>query len=89
MDNFFTSIPQIILSYNETKGEVDTLDHLIANFTCCGKTPRWTTNAFYFILDVAVYNGFVLFSMKNAQQVASNRHRQRRLSIQKWAAQLM
>ena len=62
-----TSKPQIIFSYNETKGAVNTLDHLILLqiLLAAKKTPRWTTNVLFFIPDVAAYNTFVLFSMKN------------------------
>ena len=59
--------PEIILSYNSTKGGVDTLDHLVSNFTCRRKTNRWTTNMFFFMLDKAAYNTFVLHSMKSEQ----------------------
>jgi len=33
--------PKIILDYNATKGAVDTLDKLIATYTCMRKTNRW------------------------------------------------
>ncbi len=33
-----------VLFYNETKGGVDTVDHLIESFSCRRKTYRWTFN---------------------------------------------
>ena len=54
--------PQMILDYNETKGAVDTLDQLVATYTCKRKTNRWPMIVFYHMLDVSAYNAFVLWT---------------------------
>ena len=78
--------PEIILSYNSTKGGVDTLDHLVSNFTCRRKTNRWTTNMFFFMLDIAAYNTFVFHSMKSEQ---IKNARLRRTSLERLSTDLM
>ena len=77
----------IVLAYNDTNGGVDTLDYLIANYTCGRRTLKWTTNMFFFLLDVAAYNSFVLYAETNPLAVPTNLKRQRRLHLQllsKW-----
>ena len=67
--------PAIIGAYNDTKGGVDTLAHLISNNTCRRKTNKWTTNSFFFIIDTAVHNSFVLFLMNNSLQTNERRRK--------------
>lgn len=59
--------PQIILDYNSTKGAVDTLDQLIATYTCKRKTNRWPIIVFYNILDTSAYNAYVLWREINPE----------------------
>ncbi|XP_070607652.1 piggyBac transposable element-derived protein 4-like, partial [Erythrolamprus reginae] len=54
--------PEMILSYNVTKGAVDTLDQALSTYTCKRKTNRWPMIMFYNIIDVSAYNSFVLWS---------------------------
>ena len=54
------SKPQLIMYYNVGKGAVDQLDENIAEFTCKRKTVRWPLLAWYNMLDVAAYNGYLL-----------------------------
>jgi len=79
--------PEMVHFYNETKGAVDTLDHLVANFSCGRKTNRWPLNVFFFLLDIAAFNAFVLSSQR--QPVFSNINRQRRRSLETLAACLV
>ncbi|KAG8239640.1 hypothetical protein J437_LFUL019305 [Ladona fulva] len=55
--------PKMILEYNSTNTQlaVDTLDQLIATYTCRRKTNRWPVTVFYNVVDTAVYNAFVLW----------------------------
>ena len=75
-----TSKPKIVLAYNDTKGGIATLEHLIANYTCARSTLKWTTNVFFFLLDVAAHNSFALYAETNPSAVQTNR--QRRLHLQ-------
>ncbi|XP_067253162.1 piggyBac transposable element-derived protein 4-like [Chanodichthys erythropterus] len=57
--------PQIILDYNQTKGGVDTLDKVVATYTCQRMTRRWPMVIFFNMLDVSAYNAFVLWTEIN------------------------
>ncbi len=85
----YTNKPDIIMHYNKTKGGVDTLDHLVANFTCRRKTNRWPFNVFMFMLDVAAYNAFALTKIKNHEEFNHNLFRQRRESIKDLSKKLI
>jgi len=54
--------PNIILDYNATKGGVDTLDKMIANYSTRRKTNRWPITVFANILDISISNAFILFT---------------------------
>jgi len=69
--------PKIILDYNATKGAVDTLDKLIATYTCKRKTNRWPVIVFYNILDTTAYNAFVLWTEINPHWNENILHKRR------------
>ncbi|GBP53388.1 PiggyBac transposable element-derived protein 1 [Eumeta japonica] len=46
-----TQKPDLILSYNETKGGVDVVDRLCANYNCARATKRWPMVIFYAMLN--------------------------------------
>ena len=68
---------KIILDYNVTKVAVDTLDKLIATYTCKRKTNRWPVNVFYNILDTTAYNAFVLWTEINPHWKENILHKRR------------
>jgi len=68
-----TKKPECILDYNQTKGGVDTVDHLIENYTCRRKSNRWTFNVFLYAVDVAAHNAYCLFKIKNSSIVANEK----------------
>ncbi len=76
-----TKKPECILDYNQTKGGVDTVDHLIENYTYRRKSNRWTFNVFLYVIDVAAHNAYCLFKIKNNSKVA-NEKRQRRMQLE-------
>ncbi|XP_019734643.1 piggyBac transposable element-derived protein 4-like [Hippocampus comes] len=53
--------PNIILAYNKSKGAVDHLDQACSAYTTQRRTPRWPMCLFYHILDISLFNAFVLF----------------------------
>lgn len=57
--------PEMILTYNDTKGGVDTVDKLCASYDCARNTRRWPMVVFYSMLNVAGINSMVLFSLNN------------------------
>ena len=56
--------PDMILDYNETKSDVDTLDQLVNNYACKRVTNRWPMILFYWMLDVVAYNSAAGFMAK-------------------------
>lgn len=53
--------PEIILTYNQIKGAVDTLDQMCQNINCGRKTRRWPMCMFYNILNIASINSYVIY----------------------------
>ena len=53
--------PEAIISYNEFKGGVDRGDQLRGYYSCRTKSRKFYKYIFYFLLDVAITNAFVLY----------------------------
>ena len=53
--------PQAIISYNEFMGGVDRGDQLRGYYSCRTKSRKFYKYIFYFLLDVAITNAFVLY----------------------------
>lgn len=60
-----TNKPEMIMAYNETKGGVDVVDKLCAQYNCARATRRWPMVPFYSMLNVAGINAFVIFNENN------------------------
>ena len=75
--------PEAILAYNSTKGAVDTFDKLVVQYSCRRQTHRWTMNVFYFIIDAAAYNSFVMYRTRKPEIMETNPKLQRRLYLEK------
>ncbi|XP_048037142.1 piggyBac transposable element-derived protein 4 isoform X1 [Megalobrama amblycephala] len=69
--------PQIILDYNQTKGGVDTLDKVVATYTCQRITRHWPMVIFFNMLDVSAYNSFVLWTEINPTWQKTKQYRRR------------
>lgn len=54
--------PEIILSYNKTKGGVDAMDQMAHSFTVKRKTKRWPLVIFFDMVDLAGIAGRVVWS---------------------------
>lgn len=86
------SKPYMILDYNSTKGAVDAFDQQISIYSSHHKTRRWPMRLFYFILDAAALNSFVIWNMYNQtwrDHAGSRRLDKRRLYITEAAHDLM
>lgn len=64
--------PSIITSYNETKSGVDCLDKIVREYSSKRISRRWPLRLFYNWLDIASYNAFVIWILKNPQWKSSN-----------------
>jgi hypothetical protein len=54
--------PEIITTYNLTKGGVDTVDQLCATYDVSHNSRRWPLTVFYALLNVAGINAQVIFA---------------------------
>jgi len=73
--------PQMILDYNATKGAVDTLDQLVATYSCKRKSNRWPMIIFYNIIDISAYNAFILWTSVD-EKWNSNKLYKRRIFLE-------
>ena len=63
-----TGKPDIIEYYNETKGAVDALDQMCAQYTVERATRRWTMAMFYGVVNIASVNAFVVYAHNMRKQ---------------------
>ncbi|XP_019123568.2 piggyBac transposable element-derived protein 4 isoform X1 [Larimichthys crocea] len=73
--------PIIIHDYNRCKGGVDTLDKVVATYSCRRKTQSWPLALFHNLIDVSLYNAYVLWKSVDPSWHQQKSHR-RRLYIQ-------
>uniref|UniRef100_A0AAX7T8F5 PiggyBac transposable element-derived protein domain-containing protein n=1 Tax=Astatotilapia calliptera TaxID=8154 RepID=A0AAX7T8F5_ASTCA len=52
----------IIRDYNRCKGGVDKLDQAVNDYSCRRRTRRWLLALFHHLLDISLYNGYVLWT---------------------------
>ncbi|XP_050310635.1 uncharacterized protein LOC126746418 [Anthonomus grandis grandis] len=60
--NINTKKPEMIMSYNSTKGAVDTFDQMCQNMCANRKTKRWPMCIFYNMINIACINAYVIYS---------------------------
>lgn len=70
-----TGKPQIILDYNRTKGGVDTVDQMCANYSTKRKTYRWPLAIFLRFLDMAGINAYVIHAANNTAKTYKKKTR--------------
>lgn len=80
--------PQIILDYNVCKGAVDTVDQMVAGYSCSRATRRWPLKLFFHILDIAALNSYIIW-MKNYPAWNGQIKYKRRLFLVELASALM
>lgn len=54
--------PEIIETYNQTKGAVDTLDQMCSIMSSSRKTKRWPLCLFFGMLNIACVNSYILYN---------------------------
>lgn len=72
--------PVIITDYNATKGGVDTVDRLCANYSCARNTRRWPMVIFYEMLNIACINCQVIYTANNPETTKLRRNFLRELA---------
>ena len=59
--------PRCIIEYNQHMSEVDRLDQMISYYPFTRKTMKWPKKVFFYLLEISLYNSFVLYKAKNSQ----------------------
>nr|XP_022911901.1 piggyBac transposable element-derived protein 4-like [Onthophagus taurus] len=76
-----TNKPEVIIDYNFTKCGVETVDKLCTTYTVSRKSKRWPCAIFFFLLNVAGINAYVLYSFTKTSVASSRRHFLKSLAI--------
>ena len=82
-DNFDveTRKPEIVMSYNATKGGVDSMDQMCHAVTTKRKTNRWPMLLFYNVLDVASITALVVWRKVDPSDKLSDEDRRALFNI--------
>lgn len=76
--------PEIISYYNSTKDSVSTLDKLLKEYSCRRSTKHWPLSLFLNYVDVAAYNAFVIWLVKNPTwECSSSMKKKRKMFLEK------
>lgn len=70
VSNQQTRKPEIIITYNATKGSVDTLDQMCQAMNCSRKTKRLPLCLFYIMINQAAVNTYVIY-VNNSTEMGS------------------
>jgi hypothetical protein len=74
------SKPEVILTYNETRTGVDTMDQMTKIYSCKRKPRRWSLVMFYNILSISAINSYIIWKTLNPNW-NSNKSLKRRLHL--------
>ncbi|CAJ1066750.1 piggyBac transposable element-derived protein 4-like [Xyrichtys novacula] len=80
--------PEVIQCYNKTKGEVDTMDQMVTNYSCRRRTRRWPMVVWYNMLDVATLNAYTSFTAQQPDYMGGVNNA-RRLFIKELSKELV
>lgn len=58
--------PEVVKVYNETMGGVDKFDQLRECYAVGRRSVKWWHRIFYYLLDLAIVNSFIMWKMKQA-----------------------
>lgn len=57
--------PEAISDYNKYMGGVDHFDHLQSTYSIINKSRKWWVKIFYFLLDSAIVNAYILYKFES------------------------
>lgn len=63
--------PQVVKVYNRAMGGVDKFDQLHERYAVGRKSMKWWHRIFYYLVDLAIVNSFVLWKMQQPVQMQS------------------
>ena len=64
--------PTCVLHYNRKMNGVDKLDQHIGYYPFCRKFNKWTTKFGFYLLQIALYNAFVLYRANNSRGLSKH-----------------
>ena len=73
--------PKAIVEYNKYMGGVDLADQLLSYYGFGHRTVKWWRRAFFFLLDMAVVNGYILYTQQNPDKKGRLTHEQFRIQL--------
>ena len=73
--------PHTIVEYNKYMGGVDVADQLLSYYGFGHRTVKWWRRAFFFLLDMAVVNSYILYTVKNPDKRRRLTHEQFRVTL--------
>ena len=73
--------PAAIVQYNKYMGGVDQADQLLSYYGFGHRTVKWWRRAFYFLLDMAVVNSYILYTVANPSKKGRLTHEQFRVTL--------
>ena len=56
--------PVVVAEYNKFMGGVDKADQFLSYYGFSHRTVRWWRRAFFFLLDMAVVNSYIIYTQK-------------------------
>ena len=59
--------PLCITECNQYMSGVDRMDQMISYYPFTRKTIKWPKKVFFYLLEISLYNSFVIFKAKNCQ----------------------
>ncbi|XP_019111959.2 activating transcription factor 7-interacting protein 1 isoform X3 [Larimichthys crocea] len=69
--------PVIVKDYNRCKGSVNNLDKALDTYSCRRKTKCWPLALFYSLVDISLYNAYVLWTFEPSWQPNRKPYKQR------------
>ncbi len=75
--------PEAIVQYNKYMGGVDRADQLLSYYGFGHRTVQWWRRAFFFLLDMAVVNGYICYTLQNPDRSRRLSHEQFRITLAK------
>ena len=73
--------PHTRVEYNRYMGGVDVADQLLSYYGFGHRTVKWWRRAFFFLLDMAVVNSYILYTVQNPDKRRRLTHEQFRVTL--------
>lgn len=75
--------PNVVMSYNKNLGGVDLSDQVLQPYEVLRKTMKWYHKVFFHLLDIAIYNAFVVHNSLHSEKKIKKNQLDFRLALVK------